>query len=597
MDESLKDRVARREFHRRDALRLLMGGGLGLVVGPTILAACSSEAESKPSSSSALNLSTSTPSANAAASGTTSAGSATSASASAAASGSTTAGSSAAVGTPIASLTWGNGSFDGLDSATAASNFGSTAMAPALEALIGFSADLKIEPILAASYTKPDTMHYVYQIRTGVKFWDGTALTADDVAYSMNRHIDPKVASQLATYFTNVKAITVTGASEVTVEMANPDPQFEYVPALVPIFPKTFVTKTGAKFGTPAGATLTVMGTGPMKITNYDDTGVSYEAFDGYWGTKSLVQKLKLVSFASADASRLAFQSGSVDGTFYGITGDTLKSWQGISNSKLQASDSINVGYLALNTTMAPFNDVHVRRALAYATDTQGFLKAFLGEAGQAPTSIVPPAYFANLADQTTIDAVYKAIPQYPFDLDKAKAELAQSKYPNGFSVEVPYTPQFPISGEVLVSMSETLKQIGVTFTPKSLAIGAWAKLHQANASPILWGYWLPDYPDPSDIESLFFPSAGAVAHRNNKAHWQVPAVDALLKQQSTTTDPAARVQALGKILQMAGDQMPYLPLWWERAVMAVDSAKFTYTGFSPLFYVNNWVPDVSATT
>ena len=576
MDESLKDQVVRREFHRRDALRLLMGGGLALVAGPTVLAACSSESAAKPSSSAAATMSTSLPDTSAAAPGST-------------------ASAAPASTTTIASLTWGNGSFDGLDSASAASNFASTATAPALEALIGFSSDLKIEPILATSYKKPDNLHYVYQIRSGVKFWDGTALTADDVAYSMNRHLDPKVASQLATYFANVKAITITGANEVTVQMATPDPQFEYVPALVPIFPKAFVTKAAAKFGTPAGATLTIMGTGPMKITNYDDTGVSYEAWTGYWGTKSLVQKLKLVSFTSADASRLAFQSGSVDGTFYGITGDTLKSWQGITNSHLQSSSAINVGYLALNTTMAPFDDVHVRRALAYATDTAGFLKAFLGQAGEAPTSIVPPAYFANLADQTAIDTIYQAIPQYPFDLTKAKAELAQSKYPNGFTVEVPYTPQFPISGEVLVSMSETLKQIGVTFTPKSMTIGAWAKLHQANASPILWGYWLPDYPDPSDIESLFFPSAGAVPHRNNKAHWKVPAVDALLSQQAATTDPAVRVQALGKILEMAGDEMPYLPLWWERAVMAVDSSKFTYTGFSPLFYVNNWVPDVSA--
>ena len=505
----------------------------------------------------------------------------------------TTAGSTSGADTQIASLTWGNGSLDGLDPATAASNFGSTAAAPALETLIGFDSSLKIIPILAESYTKPDTTHYVYKIRSGVSFWDGTSMTAEDVAFSMSRHMDPKVASQLATFFTNVKSITATGPSEVTAEMSAPDPLFEYVPALLPIFPKAFVTAQGAKLGTPAGSTVTVMGTGPMKITSFDDSGVTYEAWSGYWGDKPRVEKLDLVSFTSADSARVAYQSGKLNGTFYGITGDTLSSWGSVADARLQASDAMNIGYLSLNMSMAPFDDIHARRAMAHAADTEGFLKAFLGQAGRVPNSIVPPAYFGNIADQPTTDALYKKIPQYEFDLDKAKQELSQSKYPDGFSVEVPYTPQFPIAGEVLVSMSQTLKSIGITFTPKSMPIGTWAATHQANNSQILWGYWLPDFPDPSDIVSLFFPSSGAVPHRNNSAHWKDPQVDALLKKQAETTDVAVRVDSLGQLLQMAGDQMPYLPLWLERAVLAVDGAKFTYSGFSPMFYVNNWVSNI----
>ena len=518
MVDSLVNQVVGREISRRRALTMLLGGGASLLVAPSLLAACGG---SSPAAKSLTSPSTSG-SGSAAPSGTN---------------------------TPIASLVWGNGAFDGLDAATAASNFGSTAMAPALETVIAFDADLKIVPVLATSYTKPDTMHYIYKVRSGVTFWDGTPMTADDLAFSMSRHLDPKVASQLAGYFANVKSISATGPDEVTVEMASPDPQFEYVPALVYVFPQAFVEAKADKFGTPAGTTINVMGTGPMKITSYDDTGVTYEAWPGYWGEKSLVSKLQLVTFTSGDAARLAYQSGTLDGTFYGITGDTLASWQSVSNAKLLSSQPMNVGYLSLNMSMPPFDDVHARRALAYATDLVGIQKAFLGQAGQVPTSIVPPVYFANVADQSTIDSIYKAIPQYPFDLDKAKAELAMSKYPNGFSVDVPYTPQFPISGEVLVSMSETLKKIGITFRPQSMPIGTWAKTHQANASSCLWGYWLPDYPDPSDIESLFFPSAGAVPHRNNSAHWIDPQVDALLVKQADTIDKATRVQALGQAL------------------------------------------------
>ena len=593
MPEDLEAFVRRNELSRRRALQLLFGAG-AVVAGSGLLAACSSGNTTSPTSSldtGSGGLATGgATSAGATSAGATSAGAT---SAGATSGGATSGGATSGTASQIASLTWGNGSFDGLDPATAASNFASTAAAPALETLIGFDSDLKIIPILAESYTKPDTTHLVYKIRTGVNFWDGTPMTADDVAFSMSRHMDPKLASQLAGFFTNVKSITATGPAEVTVELASPDPLVEYASALVPIFPKTFVAAQGAKLGTPAGDTITVMGTGPMKITKYDDSGVTYEPWTGYWGKKSLIQKMNLDSFTSSDSARLAYQSGKLGGTFYGITGDTLSAWQSVANAKLQASSAMNVGYLSLNMSMEPFSDIHARKALAYAADTQGFLKAFLGQAGQAPNSIVPPAYFGNLADQAATDAIYAKIPQYEFDLDKAKAELAQSKYPNGFTVEVPYTPQFPISGEVLVSMSQTLKAIGITFTPKSMPIGTWAATHQANASPILWGYWLPDFPDPSDIVSLFFPSSGAVPHRNNKAHWKDPEVDALLKKQAETTDVSVRVDSLGQLLQMAGDQMPYLPLWFERAVMAADGGQLAYTGFSPMFYVNDWTSNI----
>jgi peptide/nickel transport system substrate-binding protein len=544
--------VSDRAISRRDALRILVGGGAALAAGPSLLA---QSASAQTTARAKGNLK------------------------------------------KIPQLNWGNGSFTGLDPASSASNFTDTATAPALEALIGFTPELKIMPILAESYKHPDVLRYVYKIRKGVKFWDGSELTAQDVSYSLNRQIDPKVASQLATYFVGVKSIKVTGPMEVTVTLSAPNPEFQYVPALVPIFPEAFIKAQGKKLGTPSGSTATVMGTGPMQITSFTNSGVKYEAFAGYWGEPSHVEKLNLVTFLSANSARLAFESGDIDGTFFGVTGDTIPQWTSVSKAKLQSSTPMNISYLALNTTLEPFDDVHARRALAYATDTQGFLKAFLKQAGEAPTSILPPAYFANLASPADIEKLYKKIPQYPFNLDKAKSELAQSKYPNGFTVQVPYTTQIEgIVEEVLVSMSTTLQSIGITFTPQPLTIGAWADLHQQNNSPILWGYWLPDYPDPADVESLFFPSAGAVPHRNNSAHWKVPAVDALLNKQAHSLSSAGRAEDLGRILELAGEQMPYLPLWWERSVIAVNSGKVAYSDFSPLFYDNNWLPNIAAT-
>ena len=67
---------------------------------------------------------------------------------------------------------------------------------------------LTLVPLLATSwkYDRPN-LKYVFQVRQGVKFWDGTPMTTDDVVYSLSRHIDPKVSSQIAGYFANVASL------------------------------------------------------------------------------------------------------------------------------------------------------------------------------------------------------------------------------------------------------------------------------------------------------------------------------------------------------------------------------------------------------
>lgn len=497
----------------------------------------------------------------------------------------------------IETLRWANGEVSNLDIAKAWNVFAQAAMTPALETLVTYSSGGRLEPLLAESYSRPDNLSYVYTIRQGVKFWDGTPMTADDVAFSLGRHLDPKVASALGGVYESVKSVDVTGNNKVTVSLKSPDPLFDYVVAFVHIVPRAFVTRAGKNFGT-AGSTVNIMGTGPMKIVSYDETGVKYVANPTYWGEKSRVQNLELKTFTQPEAVRLAFESGSLDGTFTGIATENIGAWERVSGAKLATGQPMSVTMLSLNLTKKPFDDVHVRRAIAHAVDSAGFVKAFYGGLAEVPTanSIVSDAFFGNLVDKDQVQNIFGSIPSYPFDLGKAKAELQQSAYPDGFEQEVEYPSDFPLWGKVLVSLSTSLREVGITLKLKAITTAKYIELLNTNNSAVMMNGFGPDYPDPANYLTLTFAGTSAVEGRLNTAHIVDTRVDNLLKQQLASNDNAERARLLGEILKIGGEEVPYIPLWWNAPIIAVNADKFVYKDFNSLYYVNNWLSSIRAT-
>jgi peptide/nickel transport system substrate-binding protein len=140
-----------------------------------------------------------------------------------------------------------------------------------------------LHPNLAASSDISDPRRYVFHLRPNVKFWDGIPLTSTDVAFSLNRHRDPVVASLMSFYFVNVADITATGPLEVTITMKEPDAQLIEAMSMAAgaVTSKAFVEKPGKASVSPTGGT---MGTGPYRIVN-SIKGQSYtvERNADYW--------------------------------------------------------------------------------------------------------------------------------------------------------------------------------------------------------------------------------------------------------------------------------------------------------------------------
>src|ERR1700722_13329267 len=245
----------------------------------------------------------------------------------------------------IPSLTWGigTGTIIGLDIATAFDGHAMYVQRCGLEGLLQATDSLGLAPLLATSYTYDAAgLKYVFQIRPGVKFWDGTTMTADDVVFSLTRHINPKVASQIGSYFENVDSYVKTGANEVTCKLKRPDPLVANALVFAPILSEAFVKKIGSGLGSP-GSGLRIMGTGPYQITSFpNSTSATLDRFDGYWGPKPKVKTCAFSCIADTQTLQLAVQSGQTGGTF-GVPVQDAADYQKISTIRTYSTPGMYI--------------------------------------------------------------------------------------------------------------------------------------------------------------------------------------------------------------------------------------------------------------
>ncbi len=460
-----------------------------------------------------------------------------------------------------------------------------------LEGLVATDERLKYTPALARSWSQPDPSQYVFKLRQGVRFWDGSPLTVDDAVYAINRHLDPKTGSAVGSYLANVASVKATDEETIVFAMKNPDPTLLGVLTFVHIQPRAFIEQHDGNLGNP-GSSRTVMGTGPFEILSFTtEQGVDVKRNETYWGAAPKVKSARLKWFESPQTMLLAMRSKSIDGAF-GFPLSEAGSWTKLSgvNTQFLKEDGLNITMISLDLESEPWNDVHVRRAVAHCCDTAGYAKAFLADQALPATTIVPPAMWANVAAPEAVDSLYADLPKTPYNIALAKKELAKSRHPDGFSATVPYPNTYPQVGRALVSLSETLKQIGITLEVKQVTQNQWLNTllaHKDLGMQVV--VFLPDYPDPADQPLVFDASAGATANGFNTASVKDKQVDRALHQQAATTDAAERTRLLGEVLRYNAEQVPYIPLWWDGSTVAVGD-DYVYNGFNGLYYYTPWL-------
>ncbi len=455
------------------------------------------------------------------------------------------------------------------------------------EHLVKFGPNGTLQPELATSVSTPNPTTYVYHLRHGVEFWDGTEMTSADVVASLNYQRTP--GSQTEVFLDNVSNVTAAGPYTVVVTLKHPDASWQYIPAYEGvIFEKKFFDEHKATFGNPG---VLVQATGPWEIDSFDPTtGAELSANPHWWGGKVPIERISFKVFSTETSAALAMRAGEID-IFFPAAPQAFASTSGVPViSSPNAGEGIAVGYFGMNTKLAPWDDIHVRRAVAYALDRTDIIKELGGYALPVST-VIPQAQLRTIGSQASVNALVSSLPNYPFDLAMARAEMAQSAYPTGFSasLEEPNYGNFP---EICQVIAAELAKIGINLKITLMPTAKWSGLVYG---PKTFGPMFTTIggqsPDPGGIPGYLLGSNN-VASGLNFADYTPPVVDKLLTSGLETSNPAQRLDIYGQIVKAVATDVPYVPLYLTTSELAL-SPKFRWPGFDEVAFDNEWALNI----
>jgi len=314
---------------------------------------------------------------------------------------------------------------------------------------------LTLKPVLATSWTpnsKADV--WTFKIRSGVKFHNGQALTADDVVYTYQLHTNPKGGANALSAFGGV--LTPAGVKKVddfTVEfhLSAPNGNFPYLTSSdnynMIILPKGY---------DPAKWESTFLGTGPFKFGSYTPkSGATFTRNESYWGKKALPASTQFTFYDTQNPMVLALTGGTIDVVGQFAVAGAQELLTGSYNIiKLKSSAHRQ---LSMRNDKAPFTDARVRQAMALTLDRPAIVKAlFQGFADVGNDSPFAPVY----------PSTNTSVAQRVKDIAKAKSLLAAAGHGSGFSTQL-VTENFVEIPQYAQIIAQSAKEIGVNVSLK----------------------------------------------------------------------------------------------------------------------------------
>lgn len=228
-----------------------------------------------------------------------------------------------------------------------------------------------------------------------------------------------------------ISSVEATDQYTVTFNLCKPDPAF--LPKIAfssfAIYPEEWLEATAGDETRSSEGLEQPIGTGPYMVSEWNrGESLTFTAFEDYWGEAPKDPTLVFRWSAESAARLLELQSGTVDGIdnvgpadFETVTGD--------SNLQLLTREPLNVFYIGMNNTYAPFDKVEVRQAIAMGIDRQRLVDNFYPEGSEVASHFTPCG----------IENGCEGEAWYDFDPEAAKELLAQAGFPDGFSTKLFY--------------------------------------------------------------------------------------------------------------------------------------------------------------
>ncbi len=427
------------------------------------------------------------------------------------------------------------------------------------EPLLRPEADLTgVVPAAAESYEVANGgTKYVFHLRKGAQWWDGTPVKAQDFVFAWRRLIDPRLAAPTGTFFAasilngdrvsildpqrdasridaGLQSLGLAAPDDQTfqVTLARPDPAFIWLaamPASAPIR-QDVVAKSGDKWSASPDTLIT---NGPFRVSEMAPDHLTVLPNQHYWGPGSKLTEITFVVIKDGAAALEAFNSGSVDVMDVQPAQASAAASESQLARELIKTPALTVYWITFRVTSPRLGNARVRQAIAQAIDRKAFVDGVLQGQGQPAQTFIPEGMRGYSPDLGQ--------PQ-KFDVAQARASLAAAGVSAAqlSGVRLSFDKNSDFSKATAAFVRDQLKtNLGVNIAMVPLDANTLGSRIETGdfdmAGPL---GWTADYPDPADWFQIFLTT-----NSYNHSLYQNGRYDALVNAALTDTDPSRRDQ------------------------------------------------------
>ena len=464
--------------------------------------------------------------------------------------------------------------------------------------LVTIDADLNIVPDIATRWDlSNDERTFTFHLRNDVKFHDGKPVTAHDFKFSMERALDPRTESTVADLYLNdivgasaklkgtansVSGIRVLDDYTLEITIDAPKPYF-----LAKLTYSTAFVVDQENVESGPDWTSRPNGTGAFRLAEWEiGERIRLERNDLYYKEPAHLDAVNLL--LSGGVGMTMYENNEIDFTGVGLADidRVLDPTEEINRDLQITPPDYSVSYFGLNTQMAPFDDIKVRKALALAINKELIAEAVLSNLVVPAYGILPPGFPGHNQNLQGIR----------FDIEEAMRTLAESSYGRGDPAIAEQLMQADTALDDesrITALSEASRMAaaklptiilsvpgggGAVGLDTEVVLAIWQELLGVNVEVQQSEFatflndvdrrryqmftlgWVADYPDPQNFLDILFHSESA----NNHTGFTNPEVDRLLEQARTEKDVETRISLYQQAEQLIVNDVPWIPRWYE---------------------------------
>ena len=326
-----------------------------------------------------------------------------------------------------------------------------------------------------------------------------------------------------------------------------------------------------------------LMGSGPYKVVEFvPGSHISLAAQDYWWGGKPEIERIRLDFITDEAAYLLAFTQGDIDFAL-NIPVEQGDQWENTPGATVEYYADRSYYGIMIDSTVEPFDNEHVRKAVAYSIDAAGIRDNILGGHASVAAAITPPEQFASAIDVGEARTLLEGITRYDFNIEKAREEFALSGVAP-FETTVYYPDSFQNTGKASLVLADALKEIGITVIVREVPLDQWLA-EIGGGQGISWMIYFATTAEPAEIAAWLLDGTGP---GYNPANFTDAEIAALIS--GVLSVPS--VDGIGDLVRahdLAQSKAYYAPVWWGESAIAWGE-RITVTGFNSYTMLSdNW--------